>query len=141
MPKSRHRKIRKRAKRPAAFSPSPSGRGIKGEGLRAASSAPSSPTLLPEGEGKASHSPDENGQSYSQLRDPIWAMVTDHTIHFDCTYDEAFELAQKSWAKGLHATVVTNAAANRIHGPNELAEQPQIHTDGHGPQIYTDAHG
>jgi hypothetical protein len=58
--------------------------------------------------------------SHSPLRDEIWAMVTDHTVHFGCTHDEALALANKH-----NGVVMTDRAASRIHGFNELAEGNQ----------------
>lgn len=56
----------------------------------------------------------------SDLGKEQWAMATrdSQLIHFGCTYDEALQLAQKHGG-----TVMTDAAANRMRGFNELASQ------------------
>ena len=89
MPKSRHRKHTKRAKRPH-YKSAPPVNVIEVECLR------------------------------SPLGKEIWAMVTadEKLIHFGCTYDEARALADKR-----NGIVITDAAASRIEGFNELAVQ------------------
>jgi hypothetical protein len=97
MAKSRHRKNQKRAKRPSY---QPESRSDKARSLLSVATG-----------------------SKSALGKEIWAMVgpDEKSIHFGCTYDEALSLAKKHGG-----TVMTDAAANRIHGFNELASQSAI---------------
>lgn len=58
----------------------------------------------------------------SDLAKPMWAMAseTGKVTHLGCSYDEAFELAKQYRDRGCDAVVMTDAAASRIHGFNEL---------------------
>ena len=84
MPKSRHRKHTKRARRPTYQQ---------------------KPVVIVE-------------RLHSPLGHEVWAAISadDALIHVGLSYDQARELAQQH-----NGIVVSDAAANRIHGFNELA--------------------
>jgi hypothetical protein len=60
----------------------------------------------------------KGGALASDLGKNIWAMVglDERLTHFGCAYDEAHTLATKH-----NGVVMTDVAASRIHGFNELS--------------------
>jgi hypothetical protein len=56
----------------------------------------------------------------SDLGKPLWATVTDHSISFNGTFDEAFGSAKGFQEAEIMAVVMTDTAANRRDGFNEL---------------------
>lgn len=60
--------------------------------------------------------------SQSDLGKEMWATVSDHSIVFGGTYDQALRSADLMKEHGITATIMTDRAANRITGFNELAK-------------------
>lgn len=89
MPKSRHRKKSKRAKRPSYD-------------IAKAETQPSERVLQ------------------SDLGKEMWSMVSGDVVLSGCVYDEAFALAKRYLDEGFSAVVMTDRAANRMTGSNEL---------------------
>ena len=66
-------------------------------------------------EGVRAPSNEKPGTSHSALGDPVWAVIDDHYVAFDMTYDEArAEVDRLKTKKQPGVVIVTNETAKRM---------------------------